>query len=195
MEWILEAVDYIPALITYIAPGYVFLAMYRFFRRQYYDESDIRQKETVLISVCISFFMKAVVDLIFAHSNTNRPVFSVSLIVAGAVLGFLAAKMINGRPGSWLLDVTGAGRTQNTNIWDDIIEPDLWVRVWLKDSGASYYGQVRYYEQKAREPVICMEHYQYINEKEELVIDHTSDDKRSVILNLKDFDRIETAIR
>ena len=82
------------------------------------------------------------------------------------------------------------GRTTNNNIWDDVIKPYTWVRVFMKD-GTSYFGQYRYGEPFKSEPVIVLATYQKLDEDTDIVIDHSNDSNEFIMINTKDFDRIE----
>ena len=66
-------------------------------------------------------------------------------------------------------------------------------RIWIKGSDISYYGQIKYIEDYKREPLIVLEHYQLLSEDGDVVFDNTYDEKRSVMLNLSQFDRVEMA--
>lgn len=85
----------------------------------------------------------------------------------------------------------GSSRTANENIWDDVMEPGIWMRVWLKDSKKSYLGQIKYIEDYEREPIIVLEYYQFLGEDSEVLIDNSEDCNRTVMLNLSEFERIE----
>lgn len=82
------------------------------------------------------------------------------------------------------------GRTTNTNIWDDVIKPYTWVRVFMKD-GTSYMGQYRYGEPFKSEPIIALATWQKFNKDVDIVIDNSHKLNELIMLNTKDFDRIE----
>jgi len=84
----------------------------------------------------------------------------------------------------------GIMRNPKENIWDDVISPGLYVRVWIND-GYSYYGQIKYSEDYEREPIIVLCYYQMLGPNQEIIFDNTDDDSRMVMLNLKNFERIE----
>ena len=82
------------------------------------------------------------------------------------------------------------GRTTNENIWDDVIKPYAWVRVFMKD-GSSYLGQYRYGEPFKSEPIIVLATYQKLDQDTDVVIDNSQNPNELIMLNTKDFDRIE----
>ena len=82
------------------------------------------------------------------------------------------------------------GRTTNTNIWDDVIRPYTWVRVFMKD-GSSYLGQYRYGEPFKSEPIIVLATYQKLDKDTDVVIDNSKNINEFIMINTKDFDRIE----
>lgn len=60
----------------------------------------------------------------------------------------------------------------------------------MKD-GTSYFGQYRYGEPFKSEPVIVLATYQKLDEDTDIVIDHSNDSNEFIMINTKDFDRIE----
>ena len=82
------------------------------------------------------------------------------------------------------------GRTTNENIWDDIIKPYTWLCIHMKD-GSSYLGQYRYGEPFKSEPIIVLATYQKLDKDNDVVIDNSQDMTRTIMINTKDFEKIE----
>lgn len=121
------------------------------------------------------------------QSDTHK---TVILIFVSAVLGFIIGKVISHRVFNIVLHKLHIGRTTNTNIWDDVIRPYTWVRVFMND-GTSYMGQYRYGEPFKSEPVIALATYQKFDKDTDIVVDHSKDFNELIMINTKDFDRIE----
>ena len=113
------------------------------------------------------------------------------LLIFAVVFGYISARVVPSKFVRWVRSKLKISRTPNENIWDDIIKDDPWARVWRKDSACSYMGQIKYIENYAREPIIVLHRYQYLDEDGEPLIDHSDEPERSVMLNLSGFGRIE----
>lgn len=107
-----------------------------------------------------------------------------------ALLGLLIGKIISHRWFNILLHKLHVGRTTNENIWDDVIKPNAWVRVFMKD-GSSYMGQYRYGEPFKSEPIIALATWQKLNKDVDVVIDNTQKPNEIILINTKDFEKIE----
>lgn len=107
-----------------------------------------------------------------------------------AILGLIAGKITSHNLFNMLLHKLHVGRTTNSNIWDDVIKPYTWVRVFMKD-GSSYLGQYRYGEPFKSEPIIVLATYQKLDSDTDIVIDNSQNPNEFIMLNTKDFDRIE----
>lgn len=60
----------------------------------------------------------------------------------------------------------------------------------MKD-GSSYLGQYRYGEPFKSEPIIVLATYQKLDKENDVVIDNSKDMNRSIMINTKDFEKIE----
>lgn len=114
----------------------------------------------------------------------------ISYFIISAILGFVIGKIITHRYFNLILHKLHIGRTTNTNIWDDVIKPYTWIRVFMKD-GSSYLGQYRYGEPFKSEPIIVLSSYQKLDKDTDIVIDNSQKMNELIMLNTKDFDRIE----
>lgn len=112
------------------------------------------------------------------------------LLTFSGILGFLVGKITTHQWCNMLLHKLHIGRTTNTNIWDDVIKPFTWIRVFMKD-GSSYLGQYRYGEPFKSEPIIVLSTYQKLDSDTDVVIDNSQNPKEFIMINTKDFDRIE----
>ena len=144
-------------------------------------------------SVAASYLLTTIYDLLVAKyqitfgSNYDKVIvyFAIS-----ALLGFLIGRIISHRWFNFLLHKLHVGRTTNENIWDDVIRPYTWVRVFMKD-GSSYFGQYRYGEPFKSDPIIVLATYQKLDKDSDVVIDNSQNMNELIMVNTKDFDRIE----
>lgn len=110
--------------------------------------------------------------------------------IVSAFLGILVGKIISHRWFNNLLHTLHIGRTTNENIWDDVIKPGVWLRIFMKD-GSSYLGQYRHGEPFKSEPIIVLETYQKLDKDGDVVIDNSQILTEKIMLNTKDFEKIE----
>lgn len=144
-------------------------------------------------SVATSYILKILFDSFCECKNiifSNKTNYTITLILTSAFLGLIIGKITTHRQFNLLLHKLHIGRTTNTNIWDDAIKPYTWVRVFMND-GSSYMGQYRFGEPFKSEPIIVLATYQKLNKDIDVVIDNTQKPNELIMLNTKDFDRIE----
>ncbi len=110
--------------------------------------------------------------------------------IVSAFLGILVGKIVSHRWFNNLLHTLHIGRTTNENIWDDVIKPGVWLRIFMND-GSSYLGQYRYGEPFKSEPIIVLETYQKLNNDGDIVIDNSQIPTEKIMLNTKGFEKIE----
>ena len=197
-NWIFTLIEHLTEFLLYVVPGYLFLSVYRYIL--YKDENTVSQTANILLnSIIASFVLSPLYNglLSLFHSNwgTSDYTYLIYVFVFCVLTGYLSASTITSRKASMLFEAVKINRTVHQNIWNDVLKPDMWIRIWLKESDKSYYGQVKYRENYGREPLIVLEYYQFLDEHATAIIDHTSDPKRTVLLNLTLFERIEMVER
>lgn len=191
MSWVLELASNIPAFLTYVVPGYLFLAVYRYMLFKDEDTTD-KTSGLLLNSIIISFVLKTLYDAVVSVIPwKNESLYLVGIILLGICTGFGMAKLVVSELATDTFEKLGINRTVNSNIWDDVIGQDQWLRIWLPDSGRSYYGQVAAMENYRREPIVLLRNYQFLNDDGTPLIDNVADSSRSVLLNLSGFERVE----
>lgn len=178
-----------PSILSYLVQGYVFLVAYYWI--SFKDNKDFTN--LIVKSIATSYILRIIFDKICSWTNisfSNDSSYMLWLIGLSATSGFLIGKITTHRCFNLLLNKLHIGRTTNTNIWDDVIKPYTWVRVFMKD-GSSYLGQYRYGEPFKSEPIIVLTTYQKLNKDTDVVIDHSKESNELIMINTKDFDRIE----
>ncbi len=175
--------------MSYIVYGYVFLTAYYWI--SFKDNNDFTNLLTK--SIAVSFILQTCFELIIQKCNISflsDITKTLSFIIASTFLGFISGKIITHRWFNLLLHKLHIGRTTNSNIWDDAIKPNTWIRVFMKD-GSSYLGQYRYGEPFEREPIIVLATYQKLDKDTNIIIDCSQNINELIMINTKDFDRIE----
>lgn len=169
--------------------GYIFLVAYYWIT--FKDNKDFNN--LLIKSIATSYLLTSIYDLIVLKYNiyfANSYYKVLSYFAISAILGFIIGKIISHRWFNLLLHKLHIGRTTNENIWDDVIKPYTWICVHMKDE-SSYLGQYRYGEPFKSEPIIVLSTYQKLNKDNDIVIDNSQDTNRLIMINTKDFEKIE----
>lgn len=169
--------------------GYVFLVAYYWI--SFKDNKDFNN--LLINSIASSYLLTTIFDMVATKFNITFKTSNHKILLyflASALLGLFIGKIISHRWFNMLLHKLHIGRTTNENIWDDVIKPYTWVRVFMKD-GSSYLGQYRYGEPFKSEPIIVLATYQKLDQDTDIVIDHSQEMNELIMINTKDFDRIE----
>ena len=189
IDWITYLIDNIPEIISYVVYGYIFLVAYYWI--SFKDNKDFNN--LLIKSIATSYLLTTIYNLIVLKYNiifSNNYYKIISYFLISAILGFILGKIISHRWFNLLLHKLHIGRTTNENIWDDVIKPYTWLCIYMKD-GSSYLGQYRYGEPFKSEPIIMLSTYQKLDKDNDVVIDNSQDPTRSILLNTKDFEKIE----
>lgn len=189
IDWITYLIDNIPKIISYVVYGYVFLVAYYWI--SFKDNKDFNN--LLIKSIATSYLLTSIYDLFVEKYKIifNNDYYKVICYFAiSAALGFVIGKIVSHRWFNLLLHKLHIGRTTNENIWDDIIKPYTWICVHMKD-GNSYLGQYRYGEHFKSEPIIVLATYQKLDKDNDIVINNSQDMNRNIIINTKDFEKIE----
>jgi hypothetical protein len=97
MSWVLELASNIPAFLTYVVPGYLFLAVYRYMLFKDEDSAD-KTSSLLLNSVIISFVLKTLYDLIAAWLQPkHETLYLIGIILLSILAGFGSAKLVVGK--------------------------------------------------------------------------------------------------
>ncbi len=188
-EWIEQLINSIPEIISYVVYGYVFLVSYYWI--SFKDNKDFNN--LIIKSIAANYLLTTIYDIFISKYNIdfNSDYYKVvSYFCVSATLGILIGRITSHRQFNLLLHKLHVGRTTNENIWDDVIKPHTWIRVFMKD-GSSYLGQYRYGEPFKSEPIIVLATYQKLDKDTDVVIDNSQNPNELIMLNTKDFDRIE----
>lgn len=179
----------IPNIVSYVVYGYIYLTVYYWV--SFKNRNDFQN--FIFKSLVVNYVLMSVYELsVFKIAWLNNHIYvqTVMLVTISAMLGLLLGRMIISHWFNFILHKFHVGRTTNDNIWDDVIKPYVWLCIYTKD-GCSYLGQYRYGEAFKSEPVIMLVHYTKYDVNDEIVLDYSNEPERAVLLNTKDFEKIE----
>ena len=161
--------------MIYVVPGYLYLSVYRYVL--YKDKDTPTQTAHILLnSIIASFVLKTSYDCViyrtfgWTYENSGYKYLFFILLVS-LVLGFISARIITAGWLSTIFMEIGLYRTVSENVWDDVVKPDIWARIWLKDSDKSYYGQIRFMDNYEKEPIVVLENYQFLDGDSNVLVD------------------------
>jgi len=189
IDWIPELINQIPNVISHIVYGYAFLSA--FYWSSFKDNKDFNN--LIIKSITINYMLVTIYNMVIEkYEITFKLNYSkiISFFIISALLGIIIGQIITHRWFNIFLNKIHIGRTTNENIWDDIIKPHTWVRGFMKD-GSSYLGQYRYGEPFKSEPIIALTNYQKLDKDSDVVIDQSQNKNELILLNTKDFEKIE----
>lgn len=193
MDSITDIVKQLPTIMLYFVEGYIFVSTYKFIASK---DKAIETKYLLLKSVVISFVIKTLFDCscsLFGISFTSDSIYTLVLCALSVVLGYVCGKIVIAEWFHKVLFSLGVQRTPNQNIWDDVIgeRQNCWVCLQSKQKeNIKYLGLCSYIEDYEREPIFALKYYQVLNNKGEVVADY-SDSDNVIVLNTKDFERID----
>ena len=176
-------------------PGYVFLLVFRFVSWGS-NKNDLRH--TVFSSIIGSFIIKTTFDILFDSFNEyfsrNPAPYSMLLFLFSVMFGYSLAILIRSDLWHYLSLRFNISRSPNTNVWNDIVKPGVWIKIYMKDGITTYLGQIVICEENNREPIIVLARYQLVNTKGEVILDYSDDDKEFIVLNMKDFEKAKLTV-
>ena len=194
IDWVTELIDNIPYILSYVIYGYIFLSSYywiSFKDNNNFDNLIIKSvAASYILKTLSSAFCEKLYTLKQIEINSESSVYIIVFSVICALLGFICGKIVVSKWFNDMLHNMHIGRTTNSNIWDDVIKPKTWVRVFMED-GTSYLGQYRYGESFEREPIIVLATWQKLDQDSDVILDYTQSKNDLIMVNTKDFDRIE----
>lgn len=197
IDWITGLIDKIPDILLYIVPGYISVSIFNFilFKDKRNDENS--QVNFILLkSISISYIFKLFFDKIITSTclskySIDNFLYAIILVMTSSLVSYTAALIFRTISFNKFLLKIGIHRTVNSDIWIDIISNGCWLRVFSKNEQKSYLGQCRFHESHKSEPIVVLTNYQILNEYAEAICDYSNDDTRKIVLNLKDFERVE----
>lgn len=190
ISWVIELINNIPNIISNIVYGYIFLSAY-------YWISFVKQnnyKNFIMKCVVINYILKNFYKITFfqfiSNEHENRPIIVILLCVITLIIALTLGKIVHTTWFNDTLEKIHLYRTTNENIWDDVIKTGMFLQIYMND-GTSYLGMYRKSESFEREPFILLSRYQKLDKNDKVVEDYFDDTNKFILLNTKDFERIE----
>lgn len=197
IDWIVKLIDKIPDILLFIVPGYIFVSIFNFilFKDKRNDENS-QTNFIILKSISISYIFKLFLDKIktitcLSKCSIDDSLNAIILVVACLLISYVTALICRTKSFNKFLLKIGIRRTINSDIWLDIVSDGCWLRVFSKDEQKSYLGQCRFHESHKNEPIIVLIKYQILDEYNDVICDYSNNVNRKIVLNLKDFERVE----
>lgn len=188
ISWIIDLIDNIPYILSFVIPGYILLSTYYWV--SFVDSKNFNN--LIIKSVAASYILGVVFDFIIEGIHLvilpeqRIILLSITALLLGVILGELCHSTVFN---NFLLKLH-IYRTTNDDFWMDVFKDNTWVRVFLKD-GKSYLGLYKYGQPNKDEPIIALSMYQKLDDEGHVIIDNSGNSKELIVLNTKDFDRIE----
>lgn len=190
ISWVIELINNIPNIISNIVYGYIFLSAY-------YWISFVKQnnyKNFIMKCVVINYILKNFYKITFfqfiSNKYENRPIVVILLCVITLIIALILGKIVHTTWFNDTLEKIHLYRTTNENIWDDVIKTGMFLQIYMKD-GTSYLGLYRKSESFEREPFVLLSRYQKLDKDDKVIEDYFDDTNKFILLNTKDFERIE----
>ena len=190
ISWVIELIDNIPNIISNIVYGYIFLSAYywiSFVKQNNYKNFIMK---CVVINYILRNFYKITFFQFISNKYENRPVVVILLCAITLIIALILGKILHATWFNDILEKIHLYRTTNENIWDDVIKTGMFLQIYMND-GTAYLGMYRKSESFEREPFILLSRYQKLDKNDEVIEDYFDDTNKFILLNTKDFERIE----
>lgn len=196
ISWITDLIKNIPELLNYFVPGYIFISIYNFMLLK---KANVQESNFIILkSIAISYILKTLYDKIITQWEIEvlyveiDPLLNVTILLfISLILGYLLGLIGYSSVANKILLRFGIHRTVKENIWANVIKKGHYIRVFKKDYSKSYCGQCIFYENDTREPIIVLSRYVIYNDNAEVICDYSNNGTASIVLNLKDFERVD----
>lgn len=156
---------------------------------------DDKSEFVMLKSIAISYIFKNIWDFAYSGLDLNNTfcycAYFVTMLVSCVLLSYVFYVVGSSKIIGVLLNKLKIRRTTNDNIWVDIIKDGTCLRVFSNDGEKSYYGFCDICELHSREPIVVLSRYRILDNQDNVIFDGTDNKSSRMILNLKDFERIE----
>lgn len=189
INWISEIINQLPQILSYIVPGYIFLTIYQWIR---FKDGDTL-KNIVLKSIVISYVIRILIKISIRELHieiTGESIFVGICIVLSIISSALLSVIVSSRTYNKLLRRLNISRTTNKNIWDDVYQDGTALKIYQED-GSFYARHLKFCEENQREPLVVLSRYGLFDKENNILIDKTEDNSEKIMLNTKDFKKIE----
>lgn len=194
-----DIIDIIPKLFIYFIPGYIAIAIKKRFRSQ----KGYKDTHNIIMSIVISFIITTIVDIIIylikeqfkVQIEITDTIRNVILILFSFLIGVLWSLYYDSKVEKFVNELLKCNINSQSNVWNKAMKsPEgAWARVYLHEYNIIYQGKLEYYtidpEDDNREILLTSYTSYKIDTKE--IIEEYEDDKKTVLINCKNWINIE----
>jgi len=189
IEQIQTIIDFLPSIVIYVVPGYIFLWVYTFtFSKDIENDKHAIAKSLILSFSLITLFRSLGIEI------SLSPLIIFVLLITSAISGFLFTKILTSKPVYLLIKKIGINKSFYRDIWNDIVDfrYGQWLRIYLPEERVIYLGKLKRYEETATDKtLIVLSNYASYDYDAEEIDNCIGSPEKIVIINTKDVSRIE----
>lgn len=149
---------------------------------------------SLFVSNLIIVVYAAIHSILFQFYDFNEYIKILIYIITGTLSPFFITYLFKTKIFTLMLLKTNH-KTINSDIFDDVIDYDkkTMLRIYMKNSNVLYIGTFKFREEKGNESYIALIDYASMNSDTKDIIFKPDDNdmKSSVVINLRDIERIE----
>lgn len=189
IDGIIKIIENIPMIVSYIVYGYVYLTAYYWI--SFKDKTSFNN--FVIKCVASNYILTTIYDMKFSTNvflTEHIYLKTILYLLISLVLGLLCGGITSSKKFNDVLRFVRIQRTANDNIWTDVIQSNTFLKIYMNDN-TSYTGLCHYVETYQREPIIVLSRYKYFDADGKIEYDCFNDKNYFVMINSKDFERIE----
>lgn len=149
-EEIKQLIEFLPNIIMYIIPGYIFIKVYRYILDVKSESLRNAVIEYVLGSYIIILFCKLVYYVFRLHFDINANGCKIIICFISLVSGYLISRLIQTQMWISFMKFMCINKSNSSNIFRDIIDNEYgtWVRIYLPSEKIIYDGAFIKFEYK-----------------------------------------------
>lgn len=176
-------------------PGFIFISVYGWLNNKEYNISIITIW-SLFISNIIILLYSSIHTIVLKTKDFNESFKSLIFIVTALIIPFIITWLCKTKLFSYILFKTN-NKSINSDIFNDIIDYDkkTIMRIYMKNSPTMYIGTFKIREEKGIDSYIVLIDYASVDiseDKKKIIFKPEKHDlKSSVVINLRDIERIE----
>ncbi len=185
MDEVLEIINSVIIIFTYVVPGIVFLKVFSYIcNKKLQSESYL-----VVTGILISFLLVSLVKIYIPNNSNLLAVWS---NIAAVISAFIISMFCKSKYFPRALLVLKINRTIHDSMWDEIMdEHDVFIKVYIPSDQVMYYGMYKGHEPKDDSTYILITDYEIRDYDNKVIKDNSKDRTRWAIINTKDISRVD----
>lgn len=190
-------IELAPALIVYIAPGYIVLWVKSFILSENINNDKYVILKSIVLSYVIVNFEKTIIFNNFDYNNmdTLDSCFIVITVLIAMLIGYLIPKIMLSNAFCNILKKIGINKSMQPNVWCDIadLEFGVWIRVYINSEKVIYDGKLRKFEEpdEDKDYYISLSNYSSYSYTGDDMENNRLDSDKWVVINAKSINRFE----